>query len=175
MSDADIERLYEEMETRLFGKYRGKVVATEDPEGRGRIEVQVPAVMGRETKWALPCVPYAHADHGWHAIPPAGASVWIEFEGGDRDHPIWSGCFWSANESPPETAADVVMFKTPGATIRIEDSGTVEIETSAGTRITLSGDEILLEAPSVKQSANGGTTEVSAAGFDAQNGAFTVI
>lgn len=175
MADSDIERLYEAMESRFFGKYRGKVVSTADPEGMGRIEVQVPSVMGPEPSWALPCVPYAHADHGWHAIPPVGASVWVEFEAGERDHPIWSGCFWATGERPPETAADVIVLKTPGATIRVEHTGTIEIETSGGTKVTLSSEQIKLEAPSIKQSANGGSTEVSAAGFDAQNGAFTVI
>ena len=67
------------------------------------------------------------------------------------------------------------MLKTPGATITIEDSGTVEIETTGGVKLTMSGDEISLEAPSIKQSANGGATELSAAGFDAQNGAFKVV
>ena len=175
MSDADIERLYEEMERRFFGKYRGKVTANEDPLGQGRIEVQVPAVMGAERKWALPCVPYAGPDLGWHALPVVGASVWVEFEGGERDHPIWAGCFWSDNETPPETANDVFVLQLPGAILKVEDSGTVLIETTSGSKIEITGDEITLEAPSVTQSANGGQTQVSATGFDAQNGAFTVI
>jgi hypothetical protein len=35
-------------------------------------------------------------------IPPMGAGVWIEFEQGDPDYPIWTGGFWgSAAEVPP--------------------------------------------------------------------------
>ena len=175
MADAELERLYEEMEQRFFGKYRGKVVENTDPLGGNRLEVQVPGILGKETRWAMPCVPYAAADLGWHALPPVGASVWIEFEAGERDHPIWSGCFWDEGDSPPDTSPEVVVFKTPGATFTIEDAGTVTIETSGGTKLVLAGDEITLEAPSIKQSANGGAAEVSAAGFDAQNGAFTVV
>ena len=33
-------------------------------------------------------------------IPPVGANVWVEFEGGDPDYPIWSGCFWGTGEVP---------------------------------------------------------------------------
>ena len=101
--------------------------------------------------------------------------MWIEFEGGDRDRPVWSGCFWDEGELPADANPQTVLLRTPGATIRIEDSGTVEIETTAGTKLVISGTEITLEAPSIKQSANGGATELSAAGFDAQNGAFKVV
>ena len=175
MPDADMERLYEAMESRLIGKFRGKVTDNDDPLGADRIQVTVPAVMGRETRWAMPCVPYAGRDIGFHALPPVGTSVWIEFEGGDRDRPVWSGCFWDEGELPADANPQTVLLRTPGATIRIEDSGTVEIETTAGTKLVISGTEITLEAPSIKQSANGGATELSAAGFDAQNGAFKVV
>lgn len=175
MADADTERFFEAMENRFFGKYRGTVVDNNDLLGGNRLEVRVPGVSGQETKWALPCVPYAAADLGLHAIPPVGASVWIEFEGGESDHPIWVGCFWDEGEAVPGDSPEVVVLKTPGATIKIEDVGTVEIETTGGAKLTMSGDEISLEAPSIKQSANGGATELSAAGFDAQNGAFKVV
>lgn len=175
MSDPDLERLYEAFDTRLYGKYRGTVTDNVDPLGGNRIEASVPAVLGRTTHWAMPCVPYAGPDIGFHALPPVGASVWIEFEGGDRDRPIWSGCFWSDGELPDDANAETVLLRTPGATIRIEDGGTVEIETTGGTKLVITGTEITLEAPSIKQSANGGATELSAAGFDAQNGAFKVV
>ena len=53
--------------------------------------------------------------------------------------------------------------------------GAIEIETTAGTKLVLSGTEITLEAPSIKHTANGGATELSAAGFDAMNGALKVM
>ena len=33
-------------------------------------------------------------------LPPVGAAVWVEFEGGDLDYAIWSGCFWREGERP---------------------------------------------------------------------------
>ena len=46
------------------------------------------------TTWALPCVPFAGINAGFFAVPAIGSAVWIEFEQGDPDYPIWAGCFW---------------------------------------------------------------------------------
>ena len=82
-----------------FGKYRGLVLAANDPERLGRIRASVPA-LGLDLPWALPCVPGAGPGSGHLVLPPVGAAVWIEFEAGDVDHPIWSGGFWQQGESP---------------------------------------------------------------------------
>lgn len=80
---------------RYYGKYRGKVENNIDPMQLGRIQVSAPAVLGDGTlSWAMPCTPYAGSGVGFFAIPPVGANVWVEFEGGDPDYPIWAGCFW---------------------------------------------------------------------------------
>ena len=39
-------------------------------------------------------------------MPPIGAGVWIEFERGDPDYPIWVGGYWgSAAETPVASTA----------------------------------------------------------------------
>jgi uncharacterized protein involved in type VI secretion and phage assembly len=86
--------------TQFYGKYRGQVENNMDPMQLGRIQVLVPAV-GMTTSWALPCTPYAVPQAGFLFLPPVGAPVWIEFEGGDPDYPIWSGCFWEKIEDMP--------------------------------------------------------------------------
>lgn len=84
-----------------YGKYRGEVVNNIDPKFLGRMQVSVPAVLGDgRLSWAMPCVPYAGSGVGMFAIPPIGAKVWVEFEGGDPDYPIWTGCFWGLGELP---------------------------------------------------------------------------
>ena len=85
----------------FFGKYRGTVIENIDPMMLGRIIAQVPAVPGMLTNFAMPCAPFAGPNVGFYAIPPIGANVWIEFEAGDPDYPIWSGCFWGSGELPP--------------------------------------------------------------------------
>lgn len=74
--------MLEVMEGSFFGKYRGIVRDNNDSTGRGRLEVLVPAVMGDEPVWALPCAPYAGNNMGLYAIPEKGTGVWVEFEGG---------------------------------------------------------------------------------------------
>jgi len=174
MPDSELDRLMLAMESHYFGKYRGVVVNNNDPLTQGRVEVRVPAVLGETTLWALPCTPYAGPQIGFFALPPVDANVWVEFEGGDLNHPIWAGCFWDPGELP-ESSPEIVFLRTPGAVIRIENSGVVEIETTGGAKITLTGTEITLEAANIKQSANGGATALSAGGFDAMNGALKVV
>ncbi|GAC1431614.1 MAG: hypothetical protein NVSMB62_28620 [Acidobacteriaceae bacterium] len=84
-----------------FGKYRGTVLHNLDPMQLGRIQAQINALPGIVTNWALPCVPYsAPGTARTFSIPPVGENVWIEFEQGDPNNPIWTGCFWSQGQPP---------------------------------------------------------------------------
>lgn len=87
------------IQRRYFGKYRGLVSEIDDPLGLGRIRAQVPEVLGdAQSGWAMPCAPTPDRI----ALPAVGASVWIEFEAGRPDRPIWSGFWWSSSaEMPP--------------------------------------------------------------------------
>jgi hypothetical protein len=96
----------------FFGKYRGTVENPVDLQGLGRVQVSVPDVLGDATlAWAMPCSPYAGDGVGFFAIPPKGASVWVEFERGDPDYPIWTGCFWGMGETPTPPGP-LGVFKT---------------------------------------------------------------
>jgi hypothetical protein len=107
---------------RYYGKYRAKVLDNVDPLGLGRILPEVAAFRGSMLNWAMPCVPYAGADVGFYAIPPIGANVWIEFEGGDPNYPIWSGCFWDEGEVPLEPPVpERKVFKTEFITMILND------------------------------------------------------
>lgn len=172
----DLDRLVEAMTTRYYGKYRGEVTDAADPTHKGRVKVRVPAVMGEKDLWAMPCTPYAGDALGFFAIPPQGTSVWVEFEGGEINQPIWAGCFWKDGEIDSADAKESVFFlKTPGVTLRVDnDSGEVVIESSAGAKITLSQNGMKLEGTQIELSANGGAATLSATGFDAMNGALTV-
>lgn len=108
----------------FLGKYRGKVTTSQDPLHQGRIQVQVPAVYGEErNSWAMPCSPYAGEDIGLFMVPPVGTNVWVEFEGGDPDYPIWSGCFWGDKELPQAAKVEephkMQVFRTAGATLTV--------------------------------------------------------
>lgn len=173
----DTDRIVQALSQRFFGKYRGEVTGTDDASNRARLRVKCPAVLGEQEMWAMPCAPYAGDDIGFFALPPAGTAVWIEFEAGEINQPIWVGCFWKDGEIPSGDAKEGVMFlKTPGGSIRIDnDQGTIEIEASGGAKITLDSNGITVEAPEVNLSANGAAAKLSASGFDAMSGALTVI
>jgi hypothetical protein len=106
-----------------FGKYRGKVENNLDPMELGRLQVSCPAVLGDGSlSWALPSTPYAGPSVGLFLLPPVGANVWVEFEGGDPDYPIWSGCFWGTGQMPASPATEnIKMLKTRGVSITIDD------------------------------------------------------
>ncbi len=159
--------------TQFFGKYRGQVVNNIDPMQLGRIQVNVPAVLGDgQLSWAMPCVPYAGSGVGLFAIPPIGANIWVEFEGGDPDFPIWSGCFWGVGEVPALPAvAEIKVFKTDGVTLTLNDLpgvGGFTLETLTGQKITVTalgieinngqGAVIKLTGPQV--SVNNGALDV---------------
>ena len=63
------------------------------------------------TTWALPCVPIAGKQDGVYMVPQIGAGVWIEFEQGDPDYPIWVGGFWVRRRR--STAAGLAPLPIP--------------------------------------------------------------
>lgn len=78
----------------LFGKYRGIVIDIDDPQQLGQIKVVVPSLFDQQPlAWAMPCLPAAEAKSGSITLPDVGAQVWIEFEAGDPNLPIWAGVF----------------------------------------------------------------------------------
>ena len=162
---------------KFYGKFRGKVTDINDPLMLGRIQALVPDVMGEQASgWAMPCAPFGGSGMGFFALPSVGAGVWIEFEHGDPDYPIWSGCwFGSVAEMPPVLLAPPykkMLIKTEGGqSILLDDTpgiGGITLETSAGQKITMNslgieidnglGATIKLTGPQV--SVNGGALEV---------------
>ena len=160
----------------ICGKFRGKVVNNVDPLGIGRVEVQVPDIQGGITAFAMPCVPYAGANVGFFARPPIGGNVWVEFEGGDVDFPIWTGCFWGSGEAPVALLTpSKKIFLVPGVSLTMDDtpgSGGIKLEvnppvSSTGVQITLDSRGVLLQHQSAtiriagaKVSINGDALEV---------------
>ena len=139
------------------GRFRGQVVSNIDPENTGRLLVSVPDVMGSEPCfWAAPATPFAGLQQGFFAVPPIGGGVWVEFEQGDPDYPVWTGSFrGSSAETPamalaaPPAAPPVVMQST--AQNRMIVSGVpadgVTLETArgpAGPRIQITTAGIII-------------------------------
>ena len=142
--------------SKLYGKYRAKVLKIKDPEKRGRIKVMCPKVYGDyESPWCLPCVPFALDDGGFYKVPSIDEMVWIEFEEGDSNYPILVGGLWQESNSPlnskvyDEEIDKHLILKTEGHTIDISDKdgeSYIEITDKAGSSIKFdseSGDIII--------------------------------
>jgi uncharacterized protein involved in type VI secretion and phage assembly len=142
MEQALTDQVVDWVRSRYFGKYRGVVTDNQDPTNRGRIKVRVPAVLGDEQVWAMPCVPYAGDNIGLYAIPKTGSGVWCEFEGGDPSYCIWTGCFWAddqrpTNENGTQATPPLKIVRTEqGLMVSMDDSGqTISVSDENGNNI----------------------------------------
>ena len=134
----------------FYGKYRGVVAENNDPLKKGRIRARVEDVSGQLVGgWANPAAPFGGSQMGFFAVPDVGAGVWIEFEYGDVDRPIWSGCWWGEDSEMPsvlDPENPKVLIRTSGGhSILLDDSSGgagITLETSGGQKIIMNGDGI---------------------------------
>jgi hypothetical protein len=123
---------------RYYGKFRGTVIENIDPEQIGRVIVEVPDVLGLSpSTWAMPCVPAAGLQSGVFVVPPLGSQVWVEFEQGDSNYPIWTGGFWGVVASVPALATAPPAIP-PGQNIVLQTPGqnTVIVSDAPPTKLT---------------------------------------
>lgn len=119
---------------RHYGKYRGTVLNNIDPLQKGRVQVQVPDVLGLAiSSWAMPCVPIAGQQMGVYVVPPIGAGVWVEFEGGNPDYPIWTGGFWGSAAEVPALALAPSIPGSPNIVLQTLGQNTISISDVPGT------------------------------------------
>jgi len=159
----------------FYGLYRGTVINNVDPMQIGRIQVIVPDVSTiLPSSWAMPCVPVAGIQTGTFAVPPIGAGVWIEFEQGDPDYPIWVGGYWgNPGEVPalarlippglsgfatqtvlqngivvsdvPGPSGGIMLKSATGATLIVNDTG-IYIQNGKGASIVMTGPTVTVNA-----------------------------
>lgn len=86
------------------GLYRGTVMPFPDPEFRGRLLLTIPDVLAFvPSTWAEPCAPLSGppGPMGVYMVPPPGAGVWVMFEHGNVNKPVWIGCRFDTSADPP--------------------------------------------------------------------------
>ena len=171
---------------KYFGKYRGTVLQNIDPLQAGRLQLVVPDVMSLlPTTWAEPCVPLAGPTGppmGVYMVPPIGAGVWVEFEQGDPNRPIWVGCRWGApSDIPPLARAgnpadpNIVIQSLLQNTIMISDLplgpfvGGITLRSATGAMLVVNDTGIYI--------SNGKGAVIMMVGptIDFNGGAFTIL
>lgn len=166
---------------RFYGKYRGTVFNNLDPECRGRIMAMVPKVYGElPSYWALPCMPGVGLQPpvggpaaGMFSVPAMGTWVWIEFEEGDPERPIWSGGFWpmellDAQTEAPITATTTMLQTQAYAALILDDIQGIILRLLAGQCVRVTPAGVLIQAsPAV-------SVLVSEAGIQLQAGSSTL-
>jgi uncharacterized protein involved in type VI secretion and phage assembly len=160
---------------RYYGIYRGTVVNNVDPMQIGRIMAIVTDVGSvTPSTWAMPCLPITGKQMGTFMVPQIGATVWLQFEGGDPDRPVWTGGFWGdAAEVPalalagvpgdpnivlqttlqncvmisdlPGPTGGIMLKSTTGATIIVNDTG-IYIQNGKGASIVMVGPSVTINA-----------------------------
>lgn len=162
----------------FYGKYRGKIENNLDPQLMGRVQVSVPAVLGDGSlSWAMPCAPYAGPGVGFFAVPPNGANVWVEFEGGNPDYPIWTGCFWGLGEAPAVPAVPFVkVLQTESIKMELNDTPgvggfTLEVMPPAVTTPL----KIVCDASGIEISNGVAKVQLTGPSVSVNNGALEVI
>lgn len=168
------------MTENYLGKHRGLVLNNIDPEQRGRLLVQVPDVLGLGTSsWAMPCVPMAGIQMGAYFVPLIGSGVWVEFEGGDPDYPIWTGGFWGSAAEVPSLALagipgspNIVLQTTGQNTLMISDlpgpTGGLMLKSSTGASIIVNDTGIYI------QNGKGASIVMTGPTTTINNGAFVI-
>ena len=155
---------------RYYGKYRATVLNNIDPNLQGRLQVQVADVSNvLPSSWAMPCFPFAGVQNGFFVVPAIGSGVWVEFEQGNPDYPIWTGCYFGVGEVPALAIAGVpgvqqiVIQSMLQNTFMISDmpgpTGGILLKSATGALISISdvgitissgqGASIIMTGPSV--------------------------
>jgi uncharacterized protein involved in type VI secretion and phage assembly len=160
---------------RFYGKYRAAVISNVDPMQQARLMLSIPDVLGPvPSSWAMPCLPASGRQAGVWMIPQVGAGVWAEFEQGDPDYPIWSGCWFGNPAEVPALALaappglpNIVMQTTGQVTVMLSDTpgpaGGILLKTATGALISINdigitisngkGASIVMTGPTVTVNA----------------------
>jgi uncharacterized protein involved in type VI secretion and phage assembly len=164
-----------------YGKYRGTVINNVDPLQIGRLIAQVPDVGGLiPSTWAMPCFPMSGKQMGAYLIPQIGAGVWVEFEQGDPDYPIWSGCWYgSAAEVPAlalagnPTSPSIVLQTALQNSLVISDlpgpTGGIMIKSATNATLIVNDTGIYI------QNGKGASIVMTGPSVTINNGALTII
>lgn len=137
---------------RYYSCYMGFVADRDDPENLNRLRLIIPQVSSTNVYdyWALPKGLFSGEGYGVQMIPQNGDVVWVEFESGHPNRPIWQMGYRAKNELKKDEAditdKDCTWLITPrGHVIKINDTKNyIHIKTQQGDYVELNSNSISL-------------------------------
>lgn len=130
---------------RYYSTYRAFVADNDDPQKLQKLKLIIPGIQSNASdKWVPPCNVFYGINWGSQCIPPKGSTVWVEFEKGDPNYPIWRHGYPGKDDieaAPPRlTSVNNFWFMTPqGSIIEMNDDlGTITITDARGSIVQTS-------------------------------------
>ncbi|QCE42451.1 type VI secretion system Vgr family protein [Psychroserpens sp. NJDZ02] len=131
------------------------VMENADPDGLGRIRVQMPwqKTTGQMTPWIRIVTPHAGGDKGFHFIPEVNEEVLIGFEGGNAEHPYMLGSLYNgggkASAFQNSSNAIKALKTRSGHTLMFTEDESIILTDKSGNKIHLdtTGGNINITAP----------------------------
>lgn len=130
----------------------GTVSRIDDPDGLGRIQVELPTYGGVLTPWLGVVSPGAGAGKGLVALPDVGDQVVVAMPHEDPTHGIVIGSLYGAG-GPPDAGVEGgrvrrVSWLTPGGQriLLDDDAGSLRVENDAGSFVELAPDGVTVHA-----------------------------
>ena len=117
--DEDLDEFLDSLKIDYNHFYRGIVVDNNDPQGKGRVKIRIPQIYGVSTDdvsfvatpnipWATCAVLPAGNDSGSFLPPNIGDTVFVTFEGGQSNYPIYFGGIYTLRRDDNEDVEKAV-------------------------------------------------------------------
>lgn len=146
-----------------YSTYRGFVSQNNDPKKMNRLQLIIPHLdpVTPYEYWAWPSGMWGGENHGVQMIPSIGDMVWIEFENGNADYPVWKHAGYAESELPTDFATvNHYGFKTPQGSILVinDNKGEEEILVRLNSEldwVKITKNQIENESKLIKLGKNG--------------------
>ena len=148
-----LDALQGDGDSRIFGVARGLVTDNQDPDGLGRVRVQLTWQAEGSGYWARTAAPMSGSGYGAWFLPEVGDEVLVGAEHGDPALLYVLGMLWNGKVKPPAGNGDgknpLRLIKSrSGHQLLFDDTeGTpvLELKLADGKRVTLDKDGVAVD------------------------------